>query len=117
MIDLYGIPNCNTMKKARSWLDAHAIDYTFHNYKTEGISTDQLRSWAAAVGWELLLNRRGTTWRKLDAAQKEQIDAASAIDLMATYPSMIKRPVLVRGDHIEVGFSEAGYAALFGVEA
>ncbi|NWF36112.1 ArsC family reductase [Mariprofundus sp. KV] len=114
MCDLYGIPNCDTMKKARSWLDAHAVKYTFHDYKKEGVSRDLLSQWADRVGWELLLNRRGLTWRKLTDKQKEGVDRERAIALMCEYPSMIKRPVLVKGDGIEVGFSEVAYSEMFG---
>ncbi|NWF39787.1 ArsC family reductase [Mariprofundus sp. NF] len=114
MCDLYGIPNCDTMKKARNWLDTHAVDYTFHNYKKEGVNEELLSQWADQVGWELLLNRRGLTWRKLSDQQKEGIERDRAIQLMCDYPSMIKRPVLIDGDRIEVGFSEAAYCQLFG---
>lgn len=114
MCDLYGIPNCDTMKKARSWLDAHAVEYAFHDYKKEGVNEALLLQWSDRVGWELLLNRRGLTWRKLTDQQKEGIDKGRAIALMCEYPSMIKRPVLIAGDRIEVGFSESAYSQLFG---
>ena len=110
---LYGIPNCDTMKKARSWLQEHNIDYIFHDYKKEGIDPSLLRDWVTRVGWETLLNRRGMMWRKLSPEQREQIDEASAIAIMLDTPSIIKRPVLVRGNLIEVGFSESRYAEIF----
>ena len=109
MITLYGIPNCDTMKKARKWLDAHDVDYQFHNYKTDGVSGKKLESWVKQVGWESLLNRRGTTWRKLDDAEKEIVSEKSAVQLMLDYPSIIKRPVLEIGSQIIVGFSDSDY--------
>lgn len=113
MCDLYGIPNCDTMKKARKWLDAHGVAYTFHDYKKEGVDTELLASWSDVVGWEILLNRRGLTWRKLPDADKQDVDRQRAIALMVANPSMIKRPVLVSGQEIKVGFSEAVYQELF----
>ena len=99
MITLYGIPNCDTIKKARKWLQAHDIDYRFHNYKTDGVPEKKLKSWVKQVGWEMLLNRRGTTWRCLDDAVKENFSEKAAIQLMLDNPSIIKRPVLdVDGD-------------------
>jgi len=113
MCDLYAIPNCDTMKKARKWLDAHGVAYTFHDYKKEGVDTELLASWSDVVGWEILLNRRGLTWRKLPDADKQDVDRQRAIALMVANPSMIKRPVLVSGQEIKVGFSEAVYQELF----
>jgi len=113
MIIMYGIPNCDTVKKARKWLDANDIDFQFHNCKKDGIEPEQLADWVDQLGWEILLNKRGTTWRKLPDEQKIDIDHLKAITLMATHTSMIKRPVLISGDHIEVGFSESRYQALF----
>jgi len=114
MCDLYGIPNCDTMKKARNWLDAHGVTYTFHNYKKEGVSVDLLATWADKVDWQLLLNRRGLTWRKLPDQHKTGIERESALKLMSENPSMIKRPVLVVGESVAVGFSEVSYSELFG---
>ncbi|WP_269532687.1 ArsC family reductase [Chitinimonas sp. BJYL2] len=111
---LYGIPNCDTVKKARTWLDAQQIPYTFHDYKKQGVDTAQLQSWIQALGWEVLVNRQGTTWRKLDAAtQAAIVDAGSAISLMVAQPSVIKRPVLVGGSKPLVGFKPELYAAAF----
>src|ERR1700760_3443546 len=93
-ITIYGIKNCDTMKKARAWLDGHGVAYAFHDYKTVGIDRAHLAQWARAVGWEVLLNRAGTTFRKLPDADKAGIDEAKAIGLMLAQPSMIKRPVL-----------------------
>ncbi len=113
MIKIYGIPNCDTMKKARQWLDAHGIAYEFHDYKKEGVDEKRLRHWVEQVGWESLLNRRGMMWRKLDQAVKDDIDEASAIRIMLETPSIIKRPVLEWGDTLHLGFKDAQYAKLF----
>ena len=93
-IQLYGIPNCDTVKKARKWLDAHGLDYTFRDYKKEGADAGKLALWCDAAGWEVLLNKRGTTFRKLDDADKTDLDRDKAIALMLQHPSMIKRPVV-----------------------
>ncbi|MHA6316204.1 ArsC family reductase [Altererythrobacter sp. CAU 1778] len=107
MIDLYGIPNCDTVKKARKWLDTQGIAYEFHDYKKEGVDGEALSRWADAVGWEVLLNRRGTTFRKLDEADKEDIDRAKALALMEEHPSMIKRPVVEKAQRVLVGFTQS----------
>jgi arsenate reductase len=112
-ITIYGIKNCDTMKKARDWLDAHQIAYVFHDYKTAGIERQVLEGWAKKIGWEILLNRAGTTFKKLPDEKKIDLDAAKAIELMAGQPSMIKRPVLDRGGELLVGFKPEGYAAAF----
>lgn len=110
---LYGIPNCDTVKKARAWLAEHGVEHAFHDYKKQGVPTALLDGWLAALGWEALLNRRGTTWRKLDPArQAEVVDAASARALMLEQPSVIRRPVLVRGAALRVGFDAPDWAAL-----
>ena len=114
MITLYGIRNCDTMKKAWTWLDQHGVAYEFHDYKKAGISREKLAAWASEVGWETLLNRAGTTFRKLPDADKQSIDGAKAIELMIAQPSMIKRPVLETGDKLLVGFKPEIYAAAFG---
>ena len=106
-IDLYGIPNCDTVKKARGWLDRHGIDYRFHDYKKEGADPARLAAWGDAVGWEALLNRRGTTFRALSEADKADIDRAKAIRLMEANPSLIKRPVVEHGGGVLVGFDPA----------
>ena len=113
MITLYGIPNCDTMKKARKWLNDHGIEYQFHNYKKVGLDESLLNNWVGELGWEILLNKRGMMWRKLDEATKANIDEASAIRVMLDTPSIIKRPVLDTGSVLHVGFSEAGYRAIF----
>jgi len=110
-ITIYGIKNCDTMKKARSWLDAHAIAYTFHDYKAEGIEKDVLERWVRKVGWEALLNRAGTTFRGLPAKDKEGLTEKKAIALMRAQPTMIKRPVLDLGrGKLLVGFKPDVYA-------
>ena len=104
MITLYGIKNCDTMKKARAWLDAHEIAYEFHDYKNLGIDKAHLERWTGALGWEALLNRAGTTFRKLPEAEKQGLTQKKAIALMLAQPSMIKRPVLEKGSKILAGF-------------
>ena len=111
---VYGIKNCDTMKKARAWLDGRGVGYAFHDYKTAGISRDRLERWAGQVGWETLLNRAGTTFRKLPDAQKEGLSRDKAVALMLAQPSMIKRPVAERDDgSVVVGFSPAAYESAF----
>ncbi|MDR6660567.1 arsenate reductase [Tardiphaga robiniae] len=109
-ITIYGIKNCDTMKKARAWLDSHGVAYSFHDYKAEGIDKERLQRWAKEVGWETLLNRAGTTFRKLDDAAKEGLNESKAIALMLEQPSMIKRPVLDLGGKLVVGFKPEIYA-------
>ena len=112
---LHGIPNCDTVKKARAWLDCRGVAHRFHDFRKLGVPEDELRRWIAAVGWERLVNRQGTTWRRLDEAAREAVvDAASAAALMRDQPSVIRRPVLAVGDEVVVGFDVARYAALFG---
>ena len=109
LVTIYGIKNCDTMKKARAWLDARGVPYAFHDYKAQGIDRARLDAWAAAVGWETLLNRAGTTFRKLPEAERTGIDARKALALMLDQPSMIKRPVLDLGGRILVGFKPEVY--------
>ena len=113
-VTIHGIKNCDTMKKARAWLDAHGVAYAFHDYKASGIDRGTLEMWVGNVGWETLLNRAGTTFRALPDAQKKDLDAAKAVALMQAQPSMIKRPVLVREGEILVGFKPDRYAEAFG---
>lgn len=114
MTTLYGIPNCDTVKKARGWLDAAGVAYDFHDYKKAGIDTARLTGWVERLGWEVLLNRAGTTFRKLPDADKAGIDAAKAIALMLVQPSMIKRPVIEHEGELIVGFKPEAYQAAFG---
>ncbi len=110
---LHGIKACDTMKKARGWLDGHGVTYAFHDYKTVGIEAATLERWAGQVGWEVLLNRNGTTFRALPDADKQGLDEAGAIALMVRQPSMIKRPVLDIDGRLLVGFKPDQYAAAF----
>src|SRR3954470_5985568 len=109
-ITIYGIKNCDTMKKARAWLDGHGVPYGFHDYKVEGIDRARLVKWAKQVSWETLLNRAGTSFRKLDDADKANLIEAKAIALMLAQPSMIKRPVLDLGGKLLIGFNPEVYA-------
>ena len=111
---LYGIRNCDTVKKARAWLDGAGVAYDFHDYKAAGIHEARLRGWAGEVGWERLLNRAGTTFRKLPDSDKQALDENRAVALMLGQPSMIRRPVLDLGGRRLVGFSAAGYREAFG---
>jgi len=112
---LYGIPNCDTVKKARTWLLDHGHDFTFHDFKKQGLSRELVQSWLADLDWETLVNRKGTTWRNLPDERKAQItDAEQALALMLENPSVIKRPVLQGVGPVSVGFSPDAYAARFG---
>ena len=113
-VTIYGIKNCDTMKKARAWLDQHGVVYRFHDYKAEGIDKTHLMGWVAEHGWETVLNRAGTTFRALSDDQKAGLDADKAIALMLAQPSMIKRPVLDLGSRTLVGFKPEIYAAALG---
>ena len=112
MIKIYGIPNCDTMKKARRWLEANGIEYDFHDYKKLGVPEKNLKSWVKHTGWETILNKRGTTWRKLDDEIKDNIDGAAAIQVMLNNPSIIKRPVLESGKLLLTGFNLDEYKQL-----
>lgn len=113
-IQLYGIPNCDTVKKARAWLDARGTAYDFHDYKKEGADPARLREWIAHKGVEVVLNRRGTTFRQLADADKADIDAAKAVRLLAANPSMIKRPVVEHAGGVLVGFVEGEWEGALG---
>ena len=114
-ITIYGIKNCDTMKKARAWLDSHGIDYAVHDYKTAGIERERLERWSRKVGWETLLNRAGTTFRKLSDKDRQVTDERKAIALMLAQPSLIKRPVLDLGrDRLLVGFKPEVYEGMVG---
>jgi arsenate reductase len=112
-VTIYGIKNCDTMKKARSWLDQKGVAYAFHDYKAAGIDRSRLTSWVGRVGWEKLLNRAGTTFRKLPDAEKAGLTEDKALALMLLQPSMIKRPVLESGRDLLVGFSASEYEKAF----
>jgi Spx/MgsR family transcriptional regulator len=110
---LYGISNCDTIRKARRWLDAHQVDYRFHDVRRDGLERKVLHGWIAELGWESLLNRRGTTWRSLPETVRDSIDARTAEKLMLEHPASIKRPLLVHEGGLTLGFREAEYSALF----
>ena len=115
MLTMYGIKNCDTIKKARRWLEAHQIDYRFHDYRVDGLDRELLNTFIAELGWEALLNTRGTTWRKLDESVRASIvDADSAAKLMLDMPAIIKRPLLCKlGQPMLLGFSETLYSDFF----
>jgi len=113
-VDMYGIPNCDTVKKARVWLDERGVRYTFHDYKKAGADPAQLKAWVEELGWETVLNRAGTTFKKLDDADKADLDADKAVRLMAAQPSMIKRPILDLGVRRIAGFKPDIYEAALG---
>ncbi len=113
-VTIYGIRNCDTMKKARAWLAAAGIEAAFHDYKLQGLERRRLEGWVRRAGWERLLNRAGTTFRKLPEAERADLDEARAIALMLAQPAMIKRPVLEAGGSLLVGFKPADYAAALG---
>jgi len=112
MIKIYGIPNCDTMKKARKWLDKNNLEYEFHDYKKLGVPEKNLMQWVTKAGWETVLNKRGTTWRKLDDKIKNGINENSAIQVMIDNASAIKRPVLESGKLLFIGFNESEYKTL-----
>lgn len=113
-ITFYGIPNCDTVKKARAWLDARGVAYTFHDYKKQGADSARIAGWVERAGWEKVLNRAGTTFRKLPDADREGLDAGKAVALMAANPSCIKRPVVEHPGGLLVGFNEAEWSRAFG---
>ncbi len=112
MITIYGIPNCDSIKKARKWLKENKLDYSFHDYKKHGVPETELKAWVKKLGWEVLLNKRGTTWRKLDDTVKDSVDETAAIQIMLDNPSIIKRPVLVSNKTLLVGFNSDEYSQL-----
>ncbi|MDH7793459.1 ArsC family reductase [Ochrobactrum sp. AN78] len=112
-VTIYGIKNCDTMKKARTWLEDHGIDYTFHDYKKEGLDAATLDRFLKDIEWEKLLNRAGTTFRKLPDGERQNVDAAKARELMLAQPSMIKRPVLDKAGKLTVGFKPDQYEMFF----
>lgn len=111
MVTIHGIRNCDTIRKARGWLDAHGVAHVFHDYRQAGIDAATLARWSAVVGWERLLNRAGTTFRALSEEERAGLDEDAAIALMVAHPAMIKRPVLEAGDTLLVGFKPEAYAA------
>lgn len=114
MVRVYGIANCDRMKKARHWLDAHGVAYAFHDYKKAGVDEALLRAWVAELGWEALVNRMGSTWRKLPPEMREAMDDEAAIRVMLASPSLIRRPLLDNGGARYLGFSPEQYQEVFG---
>jgi arsenate reductase len=113
-LHLYGIPNCDTVKKARTWLQEQGLPFEFHDFKKEGLTRPTVAAWLADLDWQLLVNRKGTTWRQLpDARRARVLDSASALELMLESPSVIKRPVLCGAGRVQVGFSAAQYQQTF----
>ena len=113
MTVLYGLKNCDTVKKARRWLADHGVAYRFHDFRVDGLDEEQLARWTKQLGWETLLNRRGTTWRALPDTQRNKVvDAATAVTAMLAHPALIKRPVLESNGAVRVGFTDGVYAAL-----
>ena len=113
MAVVYGIKNCDTVKKACKWLDQHDIEFTFHDFRKDGLTKSKVQSWLKEIDWETLVNKRGTTWRKLNDTQKSQINKTSATKLMVEQPTLIKRPVLEIGTQVFVGFSPENYQSVF----
>ena len=113
MTTLYGIKNCDTIKKARAWLTTNNIDYTFHDYRQNGLDSHWLEQTEQALGWELMLNKRGTTFRQLSEEQKQSVDKTAALALMLEFPAMIKRPILIHNDNYFIGFKADQYAEVF----
>ena len=113
MITIYGIKNCDTMKKAMCWLDEHGVDYRFHDYRKEGLDSSQLKAWEQEIGWETLLNRRGMLWRKLPQMSRDSINRENALQIMQDNPAIIKRPLLDLGNRRVVGFKPEDYGQLF----
>lgn len=109
---LYGIKNCDTVRKTRRWLDERGVEYRFHDFRADGLDPDRLRDWACELGWEALLNRRGTTWRQLPEEQRSNLDETRALMLMLAQPALIKRPVLDLGSQRLIGFDDKRYARL-----
>lgn len=113
MITLYGISNCDTVKKARTWLDQHNIDYQFHDFRKDGIDRGQVDNWIKAIGWETLINKRSTTWKNLDEKTKQAMSANTVVEIILEQPTLIKRPLLSSDNYCRVGFKAADYEALF----
>ena len=113
MITVFGIKNCDTIKKARNWLTDQGIEYQFHDFRANGIDRDRIETWIQQAGWETVLNRRGTTWRKLDAAIQDTVNSDNVAALLAEHPAMIKRPVLDIDGDISIGFKPDLYQSIF----
>ena len=113
LITLYGIKNCDTVKKARKWLDAQGIDFRFHDFREDGLERDAVAGWIAELGWETLLNKRSTSWKALDESARQAMDANAALEAILNQPTLIKRPLLDTGKERFTGFSAAAYDKIF----
>ena len=113
-VTLYGISNCDTVKKARKWLDTADVDYAFHDFRVDGLDEPQVIAWVNELGWETIINRRSTSWRELEPAARDAMSNTTAVSAILAAPTLIKRPLLDTGESRYVGFSEASYAKLFG---
>ncbi|WP_019530532.1 ArsC family reductase [Dasania marina] len=113
MVTLYGIKNCDSVKKARKWLDAHDVDYRFHDFRSDGINAQQVDGWLAALGWETLVNKRSTTWKQLSETTRNAMDTKLAASVLLEQPTLIKRPLLDSGKGLSVGFKDSDYQQLF----
>ncbi len=110
---MYGIPNCDTIKKARKWLEAEGVEYQFHDYRKQGIDAELVKAFFADLGWENVLNKRGTTYRQLSQEQKDSLSEETAMTLLVEQPAMIKRPIIKYNDQLHIGFKAGSYAAIF----
>jgi Spx/MgsR family transcriptional regulator len=110
---IYGIKNCDTVKKARRWLETNGVEYQFHDFRVDGLDAENLAQWESQLSWEVLLNKRSTTWKNLPAPARENLDRQAALCLLAKHPTLIKRPVLCHQQQVHVGFSEAVYESIF----
>ena len=113
MTTLFGISNCDTVKKARNWLDQHGVDYQFHDFRKDGIERSQVNGWIEALSWEVLVNKRSTTWKSLDENTRQSLTAETVIDIILEQPTLIKRPLLVTDNLHQVGFKAADYETIF----
>ncbi|WP_105171526.1 ArsC family reductase [Pseudoalteromonas sp. T1lg24] len=113
MIKLFGIPNCDTIKKAKKWLEQNNIEYTFHDYRKDGVSSEMVNNFCQQLDWQQVLNKRGTTYRQLDDATKENLNAESAVALLVEQPAMIKRPILEKNGEFHLGFKADQYQSIF----
>ena len=113
MITLYGIKNCDTVKKARKWLELHGVDYQFHDFRADGLERDSVQEWLAELGWQNLVNKRSTSWKSLDEQSRESMDEQSALDAILQQPTLIKRPLLDTGHERFCGFTAASYQSIF----
>ena len=113
MITLYGIKNCDTVKKARKWLEAHGVDYQFHDFRVDGLEREAVQGWLAELGWQNLVNKRSTSWKSLDEQSRDNMDEPSALDAILQQPTLIKRPLLDTGHERFTGFSAASYESIF----